>query len=107
MFIIAKSNRKSTVTVTGGTAAIAGSPYTTLTAAINAINSGGALTAPVVVNVPAGYTETLTGRITLTMTGTISNTIVIQKMDLAQIQYLHPMSEPFQHLLMRQTACLL
>ena len=70
---------KAQVTVTGGTAAIAGSPYTTLTAAINAINSGGALTAPVVVNVPAGYTETLTGRITLTMTGTISNTIVIQK----------------------------
>jgi len=46
---------KAQVTVSGGTAAVAGSPYATLTAAINAINSGGALTAPVVVNVPAGF----------------------------------------------------
>ncbi|MBL7765211.1 MAG: right-handed parallel beta-helix repeat-containing protein [Chitinophagaceae bacterium] len=79
LFILNPQLMNAQVTVSGGTGASAGSPYATLTAAIGAINAGGALTAPVIVNVPAGYTENLTGRITLTMTGTLANPITIQK----------------------------
>lgn len=70
---------KAQITVSGGTTAVTGSPYATLSAAITALNAGGSLTAPVVVSVPAGYTEALTGKITLTISGTSANTITIQK----------------------------
>lgn len=70
-------NLNAQVTVSGGTSA-AGS-YPTLSAAITALNGGGALTAAVTVDVAAGYAETLTGRINLTATGTATNTITIQK----------------------------
>ncbi|MBL0146847.1 MAG: hypothetical protein IPP48_15115 [Chitinophagaceae bacterium] len=72
------------ITVTGGTGA-AGT-YTTLGGAIVAINGGGALTAPVVVDVVAGHKDTLTGSILLTMTGTAANTITIQKVGQGLIQ---------------------
>jgi Ig-like domain CHU_C associated len=67
------------VTVSGGSGATAGSPYGTLAAAITAINGGGAFTGPVTVNVAAGHTETLTGAIILTETGTSANPLTIQK----------------------------
>ncbi|MCC6460407.1 MAG: hypothetical protein IT260_08040, partial [Saprospiraceae bacterium] len=63
------------VTSTGGTP-MAG--YTTLSAAITAINAG-THTGTIVVDVNAGHTETLTGRINLTATGTAADPITIQK----------------------------
>ena len=68
---------KSQILVSGGTTGIGN--YSTLSAAINALNTGGALTAPVFVDIPAGYTETLSSKVILTMTGTAANTITIQK----------------------------
>jgi hypothetical protein len=79
VFICTAATLQAQVVVSGGTGAVTGSPYLTLSAAISAINSGGAFTAPVVVDVPAGYTESLTARITLTATGTVTNTLTIQK----------------------------
>jgi hypothetical protein len=70
-------NLSAQVTISGGTTA-AGS-YTTLASAITALNGGGALTAPVTVDVVAGHTESLTAKIVLTMTGDATNTITIQK----------------------------
>ena len=71
--------KAQTIVVTGGTTATASSPYSTLSAAITAINSGGAFTGPVTVDVPAGYTETLSAAINLTETGTSANPLIIQK----------------------------
>lgn len=78
-FIEFKSS--ASVLISGGTspAVLSGNPYTTLASAINALNSGGILTAPVFVDISAGHTETLTSRITLTLTGTPTNPIIIQK----------------------------
>jgi trimeric autotransporter adhesin len=64
------------VTISGGSSA-AGS-HTTLASAITALN-GSTITAPVVVDVAAGHTETLSGKIIMTATGTATNTITIQK----------------------------
>ncbi|HEX5653881.1 MAG TPA: hypothetical protein VFX58_12455 [Chitinophagaceae bacterium] len=69
-------NGLTQVTVSGGTAAAG--PYTTLAAAVNAIN-GTAVTGPITVDVIAGHTETLTAIISLTATGTAANPIVFQK----------------------------
>ncbi|HOZ52280.1 MAG TPA: DUF547 domain-containing protein, partial [Chitinophagaceae bacterium] len=71
----------SSVTISGGTSAavLAGNPYTTLSSAIVALNGGGALTAPVYLDVTSGHTETLVAKITMTITGTATNPIFIQK----------------------------
>jgi len=64
------------ITVAGGTTAVGS--YTTLSAAVTAIN-GAPVTGAITVDVVAGHTETLTARISLTATGTAANPIVIQK----------------------------
>lgn len=71
-------NGQITTAVTMSGTAIAGSPFASFSAAITAVN-GLTITGPVVVNVPAGGTETLSGKIVLTATGTSANTITIQK----------------------------
>lgn len=80
-FLFSHSTIFATVTISGGTSAsvIAGNPYTTLSSAITALNGGGALTSPVLIEVSAGHTETLTAKITLTASGNSANPIVIQK----------------------------
>jgi hypothetical protein len=64
------------VTISGGSSV--NGPYTTVAAAITALN-GATISGPVTVDVIAGHTETLTGKITMTATGTLANPIVIQK----------------------------
>ncbi|MFN7325318.1 MAG: beta strand repeat-containing protein, partial [Chitinophagales bacterium] len=61
-----------------GTKTIPGD-YASLSAAVSALNTQGVGAGGVTFNVAAGYTETLTGKITLTATGTASNPIVFQK----------------------------
>ena len=53
--------------------------YATITAAVTALNTSGVGAGGVTFNVAAGYTETLTARIDLTATGTVSNPILFQK----------------------------
>lgn len=53
--------------------------YATVSAAVAWLNTQAPLTDSYVINVNAGHTETLTGRIDLTVTGTASNSITIQK----------------------------
>ncbi|MBK9336186.1 MAG: hypothetical protein IPM98_06220 [Lewinellaceae bacterium] len=62
------------VTATGGVNA----NYSTLFAAVTAINAG-VHTGTIIVDVVAGHSENLSGRINLTATGTASNPITIQK----------------------------
>ncbi len=61
-----------------GTYTIPGS-YSTIAAAVAALNTNGVGTGGAVFNVSAGYTETLTASISLTATGTLANPIVFQK----------------------------
>nr|HPI55168.1 hypothetical protein [Chitinophagaceae bacterium] len=77
--IIFLRTTQAQITITGGSNASLGSPYSSLSNAITALNAGGPLTAPVLVSVPAGYIETLNNKIILTQTGTLSNSIQIQK----------------------------
>jgi Ig-like domain CHU_C associated/Secretion system C-terminal sorting domain len=67
-----------TTTVTMSGTPIGGSPFASFQAAITAVNAL-TITGPIVVDVPAGGMDTLTGKITLTATGTSTNTITIQK----------------------------
>jgi hypothetical protein len=53
--------------------------YASVAAFVTDVNAQGVGTGGVTLNVPAGYTETLTGKITLTATGTAANPITIQK----------------------------
>ncbi len=53
--------------------------YATVAAAVSWLNAQAPLTDSYVINVNAGHTETLTGRIDLTATGTSSYSITIQK----------------------------
>ena len=53
--------------------------YPTISAAINDLNAQGVGAGGVTFNIAAGYTETLSARLNLTATGTVSNTIVFQK----------------------------
>lgn len=71
-----KAQISTSVTMSGSP--IAGSPFTTFAAAITAVN-GLTITGPVVVNATAGSTETLSGTLLLTATGTSANTITIQR----------------------------
>lgn len=69
------------VSISGGASisVISGSPYATLSAAITALNTGGAITSPVFVDVSAGHTEILTAKITMTISGTSTAPITIRK----------------------------
>ena len=78
-FIFITTNLQAQITITGGSNASLGSPYSSLSNAITALNAGGPLTAPVIISIPAGFIETLNSKIVLTQTGTLSNTISIQK----------------------------
>ena len=53
--------------------------YASIAAFVTDVNTQGVGAGGVTLNVPAGYTETLTGKITLTATGTAANPIIIQK----------------------------
>ena len=53
--------------------------YASVAAFVTDVNTQGVGAGGVTLNVPAGYTETLTGKITLTATGTAANPITIQK----------------------------
>ncbi len=53
--------------------------YASVAAFVTDVNAQGVGAGGVTLNVPAGYTETLTGKITLTATGTAANPIIIQK----------------------------
>lgn len=53
--------------------------YASVAAFVTDVNAQGVGAGGVTLNVPAGYTETLTGKITLTATGTAANPITIQK----------------------------
>jgi hypothetical protein len=53
--------------------------YASVAAFVTDVNTQGVGVGGVTLNVPAGYTETLTGKITLTATGTAANPITIQK----------------------------
>lgn len=53
--------------------------YASITAFVTDVNTNGVGAGGVTLNVPAGYTETLTARIVMTATGTAANPIVIQK----------------------------
>jgi trimeric autotransporter adhesin len=53
--------------------------YVTLADAVTALNTQGVGTGGVTFNVAAGHTETLTGKITITATGTAANPVVFQK----------------------------
>ncbi|MEZ4966720.1 MAG: hypothetical protein R2791_15865 [Saprospiraceae bacterium] len=75
MFLTPAIQAQITVTATGG---VAMASYTTLGAAVVAINTG-VHTGTITVDVVAGHTETLTARIDLTATGTMANPITIQK----------------------------
>jgi hypothetical protein len=61
-----------------GTKTIPGD-YATIQAAVTDLNTQGVGSGGVIFNVSAGYTETITGVISLTATGTSVNTIVFQK----------------------------
>jgi trimeric autotransporter adhesin len=61
-----------------GTKTIPGD-YTTLTAAITALNTNGVGSGGVTFNIAAGYTESIADSLKLTATGTVSNKIVFQK----------------------------
>ncbi len=76
--ILAISNSLfSQVTISGGSTA--NGSYATISDAITALN-GSTISAPVVVDVTAGLVETApVGGIVLTATGTVANTITIQK----------------------------
>jgi trimeric autotransporter adhesin len=68
------------IVISGGTAGVGTySGAGAFNAAINALNSGGAFTGPVQVNIPAGSSYTLTGKATLTVSGTSANPLVIAK----------------------------
>ena len=56
-----------------------GVDYLTIAAAVSDLNTNGIGAGGVTINVPAGYTETLSGPIVLTATGTATNPIIIQK----------------------------
>lgn len=73
-FLLSNSNSFAQL---NGTYTIPGS-YATITAAVNDINTVG-LSGPVIFNVAAGYTESVTAPILLTATGTSTNTITFQK----------------------------
>jgi len=53
--------------------------YASVAAFVTDVNTQGVGTGGVTLNVPAAYTETLTGKITMTATGTAANPITIQK----------------------------
>ena len=53
--------------------------YFTVAAAVTDLNTQGVGAGGVTINIAAGYTETLTGKITLTATGSLANPIVFQK----------------------------
>ncbi len=53
--------------------------YASVSAFVADLNTAGVGTSGVTLNVPAGYTETLTGQLTITATGTASDPIIIQK----------------------------
>ena len=53
--------------------------YASVAAFVTDVNTQGVGAGGVTLNVPAGHTETLTGKITLTATGTAANPIIIQK----------------------------
>jgi hypothetical protein len=53
--------------------------YASVAAFVTDVNTQGVGAGGVTLNVPAAYTETLTGKITLTATGTAANPITIQK----------------------------
>ena len=53
--------------------------YASVAAFVTDVNTQGVGAGGVTLNVPAGYAETLTGKITLTATGTAANPITIQK----------------------------
>lgn len=72
-FVCFSSNAQLT-----GTKAIPGD-YPTIAAAVSDLNAQGVGAGGVTFNVAAGHTETLTARINLTATGTVSNQIVFQK----------------------------
>lgn len=56
-----------------------GVAYPTLAAAVTDLNSKGVTGTGVRIMVPAGYTETLSARLNLTATGTVSSPIIFQK----------------------------
>ncbi len=53
--------------------------YATVTAAITALNSSGVGSGGVTFNIAAGYTETISAPLSITVTGTASNQIIFQK----------------------------
>lgn len=61
-----------------GTYTIPGS-YSTISAAVAALNANGVGAGGAVFNVSAGYTETLSASISMTATGTVANPIIFQK----------------------------
>jgi hypothetical protein len=62
-----------------GTYTIPGSPFTTLTSAVDSLNEVGVGSNGVTFNITGGYTENITIPILLTATGTSSNNIAFQK----------------------------
>lgn len=76
-FFLGNLALQAQVTISGGTTA-AGS-YTTLSAAVSALNAGGALTAPVVIGINGGYTENLTSTLVVNVSGTAANPLTFQK----------------------------
>jgi hypothetical protein len=65
-----------------GTFTIPGS-YSSIANAVSALNTNGVGAGGATFNVAAGYTETITGTIVLSATGTASNPIIFQKLQLA------------------------
>jgi hypothetical protein len=61
------------------TVCASGCDYATLTLAVTDLNTNGVGSGGVTFNVSAGYTETLTGRINISATGTSGNQIIFQK----------------------------
>jgi hypothetical protein len=62
-----------------GTYNIPGTPFVTITQAVDSLNIAGVGTGGVTFNVAAGYTENITAPILLTTTGTAANPIIFQK----------------------------
>ena len=81
LFVLFSSlNAMSQVTVTSATGTSTSASYTTLAAAITAINDGTTHTGTIMCSVNAGHTETApVGGFSITATGTVGNTITFVK----------------------------
>lgn len=81
LLLLAFGSYKSKAQALTGTKTVcsSGCDYTTVALAVADLNTKGVGTGGVVFNISAGHTETLSARLNISATGTVSNTIVFQK----------------------------